>query len=59
MLEYLIIILSAELIIYLALRIIWAFAFFIEEPQPEPTVMSVEEFQQMMKEVFDKDDKNG
>lgn len=57
MLEYLIMILCAELMIYLALRIIWAFAFFIE-PQSEPNVMSVEEFQQMMEGIFDKDDKN-
>lgn len=57
---YILLVLSVELMIYLALRIIWAFTFFIEEPEPEATVMQIsqEEAQQIMKQIFEesKDD---
>lgn len=51
---YIILVLSVELMIYLALRIIWAFTFFIEEPEPQTTVTEVdaEEFKEMMKAIY-------
>lgn len=57
---YIILVLGIELMIYLALRIVWAFTFFIEEPEPQTTVTEVnpEEFEKLMKEMFggEKDD---
>lgn len=59
LLEYIVLVLSVELMIYLALRIVWAFTFFIEEPEPYTTVTEVspEEFEATLRKVFE-DDKN-
>lgn len=55
---YILLVLSVELMIYLALRIIWAFTFFIEEPEPQThvTQVSPEEFEKMMESVFKSDE---
>lgn len=60
MIEYLIIIALVEFMVYMALRIVHAFAFFIEEPsnEIEAREMSQEEFETLMRDVFggEKDD---
>lgn len=58
---YILLVLGVELMIYLALRIVWAFTFFIEvEPSEEVNVKEVspEEFEAVIRAVFedDKDD---
>ena len=59
LLEYIVLVLCVELMIYLALRIVWAFTFFIEEPEPYTAVTEVspEEFEATLRKVFE-DDKN-
>lgn len=59
MIEYLVIIALVEFMVYMALRIVYAFAFFIEEPSDEIEAreLSQEEFEKLM-QVFggEKDD---
>ena len=57
---YILLVLGVELMIYLALRIVWAFTFFIEvEPQNDVEVRNVspEEFEEVMRKVFEEDKK--
>ena len=57
---YILLVLGVELMIYLALRIVWAFTFFIEvEPSEEVNVKEVspEEFEAVIRAVFEEDKK--
>jgi len=58
MIEYLIIIALVEFMIYMALRIVHAFAILFESDEIEARELSQEEFETLMRDVFggEKDD---
>lgn len=58
MLEYLVIIALVEFMVYMALRIVHAFAILFESDEDVGVVeVSPEEFEEFMKNVFDGDKK--